>query len=293
MAVQVQCPSCGAIYAVFEAAVGRRVRCPDCHELVAAEPHQVARAPSAQETGDDPEADSDEGLIRLDNEGSAGLAGAQAAQPPAAKSELSLDATPPAWEDIEVMPPPRVVPPVPPAGYDVGSSAGPPPLAESGPPSRHKAIIFRHERRRPEGEIDMTPMVDVVFQLLIFFMLTASFSMQKSLQVPKPEKAGTSSQPRSVQEFIERADYIVVRVDSYNTYYVNAAAFEDEIEAPSEQELLVKLRQARRGDQRGNIPTKMLVVANGDALHERVVTAIDAGNEIGMEEVQLATVDDE
>jgi hypothetical protein len=37
----------------------------------------------------------------------------------------------------------------------------------------------------------------------------------------------------------------------------------------------------------------MLVVASGEALHERVVTAIDAGNEVGMEEVQLVTVEED
>jgi biopolymer transport protein ExbD len=124
-------------------------------------------------------------------------------------------------------------------------------------------------------------------------MLTASFAMQKSLQVPKPERAGPSAAPRTVAEFVENPDYVVVRVDANNTFYVNAGAFAEEIEAPTEPELMVKLRQARQGDGRGNIPTKMLVVAHGDALHDRVVSAIDAGNDVGMEEVQLVTVEDE
>ena len=34
----------------------------------------------------------------------------------------------------------------------------------------------------PEDELDMTPMVDVTFLLLIFFMVTASFTLQKSLE---------------------------------------------------------------------------------------------------------------
>jgi len=141
--------------------------------------------------------------------------------------------------------------------------------------------------------MDMTPMVDVTFQLLIFFMLTASFTMQKSLNVPKPETAQTTGGSRSVQDFQENPDYVVVRVDGFNTYHVSASIWNDELEAPSEQELLVKLRQARKGDERGNVPSRMLVVASGEALHERVVTAIDAGNEVGMDEVQLVTVEDE
>ena len=74
---------------------------------------------------------------------------------------------------------------------------------------------------------------------------------------------------------------------------MSSALWEDEIEAPSRQELLVKLREAREGDAQGNVPSKMIVLANGEALHEFVVTAIDAGNDVGMDEVQLVSVEDD
>jgi biopolymer transport protein ExbD len=156
-----------------------------------------------------------------------------------------------------------------------------------------KPIIFRAERKPNEAEMDMTPMVDVVFQLLIFFMLTASFTMQKSLNVPKPESTEPSTQAKSVEDFRQNPDYVVVRVDAQNTFHVSSGSWEDEIEAPSKQELLVRLREARQGDAQGNVPSKMLVLANGEALHEWVVTAIDAGNDVGMDDVQLVTVEDD
>lgn len=49
---------------------------------------------------------------------------------------------------------------------------------------------FEFQLRRPRGDdsgLDMTPMVDVTFLLLIFFMITASFSIQKSMQTQPPE----------------------------------------------------------------------------------------------------------
>ena len=46
-------------------------------------------------------------------------------------------------------------------------------------------VVFK--RNVEEAEMDMTPMVDIVFQLLIFFMITASFTMQKAMPVPKPK----------------------------------------------------------------------------------------------------------
>jgi biopolymer transport protein ExbD len=179
-----------------------------------------------------------------------------------------------------------VAPPVAAKSAKAGAAA-----ASAQAPAR-KPVVFKKDRKNLEAEMDMTPMVDVTFQLLIFFMLTASFTMQKSLNVPKPETNQPSTQAKSVQDFEENPDYVVVRVDAGNTFHVSGAAWEDEIEAPSEQELLVKLRQAREGDGQ-NIPTKLLVVANGDAEHQYVVMAIDAGNDVGMDEVQLITVEDD
>ena len=62
---------------------------------------------------------------------------------------------------------------------------------------------------------------------------------------------------------------------------------------PSEQELRVKLREARLGGSSGHIPTRLLVRAHPDALHEKVVTALDAGTEVEMEDVILQTVEEE
>jgi biopolymer transport protein ExbD len=199
-----------------------------------------------------------------------------------AAAEKPPSAAEPVAEELpDPDPPPFIAPP-----------QEPKPSPQPPPPSR-KPIIFRADRKGQESEMDMTPMVDVTFLLLIFFMVTASFTMQKSLNVPKPESNEPSQQARTIRDFQDNPDYIVVRVDGFNTFHVTAAAFEDEIEAPSEQELLVKLRQAKQGDARGNVPSKMLVLASGEAQYERIVMAIDAGNDIGMEEVQLVNFDDE
>ena len=145
-------------------------------------------------------------------------------------------------------------------------------------------------KRAKEAEIDMTPMVDVTFLLLIFFMVTASFTLQKSLEIPK-----TPSQDPSTtvveQDPLEQADFVTVVVDQYNTYQVTTVDWVEE--APSEQDLHEWLRTARSGDSTGTRPTKLRVEAHGDALHQRVVAALDAGTANGFEEVQLASLLDE
>jgi biopolymer transport protein ExbD len=259
MYVRCQCPYCQTVVSIYEKAIGHRIRCPSCQQLI----ESIAIAPPSAAETIELEFPTEERPVEVARVRSA--SGRWAGEPVL----------------IELVP---VAPPVI-AGQ--GATAGQPPA------SRRKPIIFREKKKADEADMDMTPMVDVVFQLLIFFMLTASFTMQKSLNVPKPQQDESSSQAQSIDDFQNDPDYVVVRIDSVNTYHVSTAAWPDEVEAPSEQELLVKLRQARQGDAQGNIPSKLLVIANGEALHERVVTAIDSGNDVGMEEVQLLTVEED
>ena len=89
-------------------------------------------------------------------------------------------------------------------------------------------------------------------------------------------------------------DSIIIRVDSDNTYWIQCPAWTTEKEAMSKPDMLVKLREARKTGVGGDAgPAKLLVLASGDAVHHRVVAALDAGSAIGMEEVRLATVDDD
>jgi biopolymer transport protein ExbD len=281
VSVRFECPACGAAYRVFDQAVGHRLRCPACDELV-----DVAAAPELEPSE---EISADE------------IAAEQAADPLPLDliEEVSSDQlmpVPPDMGDFAAETyPAHVAPPVVWGSGEVMSGATPhvarpTGTAESG---RRQKINLRPAGGSQESEMDMTPMVDVTFLLLIFFMVTASFTMQKSLNIPKPESDEPSTQAQSIQDFQDNPEYVVVRVDAYNTYHISTAAWPDEIEAPSEQELLVKLRQARDGDAQGNIPSKLLVIANIEALHERVVTAIDAGNDVGMNEVQLLTVEED
>jgi biopolymer transport protein ExbD len=146
------------------------------------------------------------------------------------------------------------------------------------------------EWKGEEAELDMTPMVDVTFQLLIFFMVTAAFAMQKSIEVPKPKQDAPSTTVVVSQDPEQDPSFVTFYVDENNTYRVVTVDWDTE--APSEQELLRKMREAKNGDSAGHVPTKLLVKAHGDSLHEKVVAALDAGTEVGMEEIQLMTVED-
>ena len=190
---------------------------------------------------------------------------------------------------LEVPRPPH---PKPPTGNHVGpvEDAGGQPKPEEAL-AREAPVQFGADKESTRDEMDMTPMVDVTFLLLIFFMVTAAFSMQKSFEVPAPDESQPSTQVKTLEDFEDDPHFVVVRIDAYNTYRVIAADWDRE--APSEQELLVQLREAKRGDSQGIVPNRLLVVANGEALHEKVVTVLDAGATVGMEEVKMVTVEED
>ena len=150
-------------------------------------------------------------------------------------------------------------------------------------------LVTSRKFNRDDNEIDMTPMVDTTFLLLLFFMVTAAFSLQRSLQVPTPRPNEPSANVVE-RDPSEDPDTVTVHVDENNTFRV--VTTDVDVEAPSTHELLIRLREACEGNRAGRKPTKLLVMANNEALHERVVAAMDAGSQVGMEEVQLMMVEE-
>jgi len=151
-------------------------------------------------------------------------------------------------------------------------------------------FVAAHRANRDDNDIDMTPMVDTTFLLLLFFMITAAFSLQRSLPVPTPHPEDQPAENVVVRDPSEDPDTITVHVDQNNTFRVVTP--DSDVEAPSTHELLIRLREACESNRAGRRPTKLLVMANNDALHERVVAAMDAGSQVGMEEIQLMMVEE-
>lgn len=173
----------------------------------------------------------------------------------------------------------------------------------SPPPSppdtgRAPASVWSRSRgaSEEEGDMDMTPMVDVTFLLLIFFMITAAFALQKAIAVPPVDDEDAAS-VQTMEELDE--DSIVVRIDSDNIFWIVCPSWATEEKAVSKQDMRTYVRHARRGQRpdgsgdAGKGWAKMLVQASGDCTHEFVVAALDAGSGAGVEEISLVKVEDE
>lgn len=122
----------------------------------------------------------------------------------------------------------------------------------------------------PEEELDMTPMIDVTFLLLIFFMVTASFTLQQSFEQP-PAKSDEPSTNVAETEEVED-DYIEVLIDQNNIYYITTRDVEEE-EAPSQTEMRTRVLDAKNSSN----ATRLIITAHVDSLHRNLVAVWDTG----------------
>lgn len=129
-------------------------------------------------------------------------------------------------------------------------------------------------------DLDMTSLVDICFLLLVFFMITASFTVQKSLQVAAPEAddAAASSAPVvSVDDIV--GESIVVEVDDQDRIRV------EDVAVTGITQLKEVLLQKRESEQK----TDVLIEAAYNATHGTVVEVTDAAIAVGMQKVRRAS----
>jgi len=118
-----------------------------------------------------------------------------------------------------------------------------------------------------KGQLDIAPLIDVVFLLLIFFMLTSSYIFQPGIKINLP-KAVTS-------EVIRKRD-LVITVSAENLIYLNNRRI-------SIKELKSHLEKAAGGDW------PLLIKADRKTSLGKVVQIWDMSREAGLTQINIAT----
>ena len=138
-----------------------------------------------------------------------------------------------------------------------------------------------------EDLIDMTAMVDIVFFLLIFFLVTSLQAMQAVMDAPTPRstEAGSSA-VQSVAEMENDADNIVVRIEDDDSIWLEDSP--DPIF--SDQELRNKIRAL---NEESETPRTLLVVGSADATHGAAVRVFDAGADARVGGIQFLVEEDD
>jgi len=129
-------------------------------------------------------------------------------------------------------------------------------------------------RSYDDADMDMTPMIDVSFQLIIFFMITACFVVQKTLDMPAAHKETTAPRRYTISELAK--DNVIVTVKTGGTITVDGTAVEPD-------GVLAAVREAIRG--RSNV--EMVLDAEDAVEHETVVRVLDAAAGAQIEKVHF------
>jgi biopolymer transport protein ExbD len=155
----------------------------------------------------------------------------------------------------------------------------------AGPAHREASLVPPYKKLDVEEMIDMTAMVDIVFFLLIFFLVTSMHAIDSTIPMPTPDpQKGAAREPTTVAAIEADDNYVVVRIDRNDKISVEGS------EVRTDRDLLFKLRDLRLSSAH---PEKLLVVGHGDATHGTVVMVLDAGRELGMDQVKLTVKDEE
>ncbi len=128
--------------------------------------------------------------------------------------------------------------------------------------------------REDNIELNLTPLIDVVFLLLIFFMVSTTFEKQAKLKVQLPDS--------SAQIEMQDQKSITIGIDAKGHYYLN----DRQVVNTSLDTLKIAIQKITKGDK------DMIVILRADAKtpHQSVVTAMDAASQLGLLKLSIATL---
>ena len=124
-----------------------------------------------------------------------------------------------------------------------------------------------------EMSINLTPLIDVVFLLLIFFMVSTSFTRETQIELELPKAEGT---PLEID-----VEVVEISVDSTGNFYVNKQALIN-TQIETVKKAIVKVSD-------GNNSLPLIISADAKAPYQAVITAMDAAGQEGFTNIQMAT----
>jgi len=122
-------------------------------------------------------------------------------------------------------------------------------------------------------DVNLTPLIDVVFLLLIFFMVSTTFTRERELTVELPE--ATAESP------VETRDRVEIEISADGEYAVNT-----QLLVNRDSETLAK---AIKDVSKGDTKLPLIITADGKTPHQAVVTAMDVAGQLGFVHLRITT----
>jgi biopolymer transport protein ExbD len=134
-------------------------------------------------------------------------------------------------------------------------------------------------RRKPRETVDinLASLIDVVFILLLFFVVTTTFTRETQLRVDLPE--AVSGSPAEDQQ----VKHLDVAISAEGAFSVNNQLL------PKND--LTSLMEALQKESNGDTSLPLSISADGKTQHQSVVTAMDAAGKLGFSHLRMTTVE--
>lgn len=126
---------------------------------------------------------------------------------------------------------------------------------------------------RTEDSINVTPLIDVVFLLLIFFMVSTTFTKETHLKIDLPEATGEASP--------EDDNRIEILINAEGGYAVNGESLVNK--------KFNTLKNALEKVSAGDNQKPLTITADANTPHQAVVTAMDAAGQLGFVHLSITT----
>jgi biopolymer transport protein ExbD len=131
-------------------------------------------------------------------------------------------------------------------------------------------------KRREDPELNVTPLIDVVFLLLIFFMVSTTFRHEGEIKVDLPEASGEEAADTQIMEVV---------INREGRYFIGG----QQVVGDDMAALKRALGKAMEGYDRSSL----VIRADASTPHQAVVTAMDAAGQLGLVNISIATVQKE
>ncbi|MBD1588905.1 biopolymer transporter ExbD [Pseudomonas typographi] len=135
---------------------------------------------------------------------------------------------------------------------------------------------FRRRRPREQIDINLASLIDIVFVLLLFFVVTTTFTRETQLRIELPQSVSGAPQEPDVK-------HIDIAINADGEYAVNNKRL-----PKSDLDTLMGAIQAEAG---GNTTLPMAISADGKTPHQAVITAMDAAGQLGFSRLSMTTVE--
>ncbi|MBY4675266.1 ExbD/TolR family protein [Marinobacterium arenosum] len=132
---------------------------------------------------------------------------------------------------------------------------------------------FRRQRVE-EVNVNLTPLIDVVFLLLIFFMVSTTFTRETHLEIDLPQAEGVSEQQ-------EQKELLEILIAADGSYSVNGT--------PLVNTQPDTLKRALRELSAGDTKRPLTITADANTPHQSVVTAMDVAGQLGFIQLSITT----